>query len=415
MAEALHPSAIEQRQLEKLRKLLRIILPSNPFYRAKFRGLNVEAIACLKDFSRNYPFTAKVEIAVDQASAPPFGTNLTFPFDQYSRFHQTSGSTGIPIRWLDTEQNWRSMLQHWEIIFDAAGVGSTDRIFFAFSFGPFIGFWLAFEAACKMGALCIPGGGLGSKARLRLILENEATVVCCTPTYALRLREVAMEEGIDLSASQVRIILVAGEPGGSVAATRARIESAWPRARVSDHHGMTEVGPVTYECPRQPGVLHVIESAFFAEVIDPKNGEIKREGEEGELVLTTLDRIGSPLIRARTGDLVRSRRFTPCTCGRNDLALEGGILGRTDDMLVIRGVNIYPGAIEEIIHSIGEITEYRVNIVQGNSLAEMEVSIEPRFRLQRPASPCRTSGGLASCETCIACPRHDRLQFASAF
>jgi len=384
MAEAFHPSAIEDRQLDKLRKLLRSVLPSNQFYRTKFSEINTEAVDSLASFSRNFPFTTKTEIVADQAAAPPFGTNLSFPLDQYSRFHQTSGSTGIPIRWLDTEQNWRSMVHQWATIFDAASVGSTDRIFFAFSFGPFIGFWLAFEAACKIGALCIPGGGLGSKARLRLILENEATVLCCTPTYALRLREVADQEGVDLSGSKVRLIVVAGEPGGSDPATRHRIESAWPGARVFDHHGMTEVGPVTYECPRQPGILHVIESAFIAEVIDPKNGETRPEGAEGELVLTTLDRIGSPLIRYRTGDLVCARRFDPCTCGRTDLALEGGILGRTDDMLVIRGVNIYPSAIEEIVHSIDEVTEYRVSIGRGNALSEMSVLIEPSANCKDP-------------------------------
>jgi phenylacetate-CoA ligase len=385
MAEAPTPSAIEHRQLDKLRKLLRAVQSSNRFYQEKFRGIDTE-IESLADFTSRIPFTAKSDLVADQSTAPPFGNNLTFPLDHYSRFHQTSGSKGTPLRWLDTEQNWRAMLQHWTVIFDAGNVGATDRICFAFSFGPFIGFWLAFEAACKLGALCIPGGGLSSKARLRLILENEATVLCCTPTYALRLREVADQEGIDLSRSKLRLIIVAGEPGGSVPATRQRIETAWPGARVFDHHGMTEVGPVTFECPRQPGMLHLIESAFFAEIIDPQCGESKTEGEEGELVLTTLDRIGSPLIRYRTGDLVRSRRFTPCTCGRYDLLLEGGILGRTDDMLVIRGVNVYPSAIEEIVNSTGEIAEYRVNIFRGKPLNELCVLIEPMGDCKDPSA-----------------------------
>jgi phenylacetate-CoA ligase len=383
MAEAPTPSAIEQRQLDKLRKLLRAVHSSNRFYQGKFRGIDTE-IESLADFSSRVPFTAKSEIVLDQSAAPPFGNNLTFPLDHYSRFHQTSGSKGTPLRWLDTEQNWRAMLHHWGIIFDAANVGATDRICFAFSFGPFIGFWLAFEAACKLGALCIPGGGLSSKARIRLILENEATVLCCTPTYALRLKEVADQENIDLKGSKVRLIIVAGEPGGSVPATRQRIEAAWPGARVFDHHGMTEVGPVTYECPRHPGRLHLIESAFFAEVIDPQNGASKTEGELGELVLTTLERIGSPLIRYRTGDLVRSNRSTLCDCGRSDLLLEGGILGRTDDMLVVRGVNVYPSAIEEIINSTGEIAEYRVNVFRGKALNELTILVEPMCDCKNP-------------------------------
>src|SRR5262249_52426555 len=136
--------------------------------------------------------------------------------------------------------------------------------------------------------LCVPGGGLSSTARLRAILDNGITVLCCTPTYAIRLAEVAREEKIDLRAARVRTIIVAGEPGGSIPAVRARLTELWPGARIFDHHGMTEVGPVTYECPARAGVLHVIGSAYFAEVIKPASGQPAAKGEAGELVLTTL-------------------------------------------------------------------------------------------------------------------------------
>ena len=190
---------------------------------------------------------------------PPFGTNLTYPLTCYTRFHQTSGTTGQPLRWLDTPASWEAMVENWMDVFRAATIGAADRVYFAFSFGPFIGFWMAFESAERLGCLCLPGGGLSSVARIRAILENAATALCCTPTYAIRLGEVAAEEGIDLAESNVRRIIVAGEPGGSIPATRRHIEQLWPGARVFDHHGMTEVGPVTYECPVVPGVLHVIE------------------------------------------------------------------------------------------------------------------------------------------------------------
>src|SRR5262249_34165146 len=150
-------------------------------------------------------------------------------------------------------------------------VAPGDRFFFAFSFGPFLGFWTAFEAGLRLGCMCLPGGGQSSAARLRAILENRATVLCCTPTYAIRLGEVAAAEGIDLAAGAVRTILVAGEPGGSIPATRARIERLWPGARVRDHHGMTEIGPVSFECPARPGVLHVIEAGYLPEIIDPES------------------------------------------------------------------------------------------------------------------------------------------------
>jgi phenylacetate-CoA ligase len=206
-------------------------------------------------------------------------------------------------------------------------------------------------------------------------LDNRATVLCCTPTYAIRLGEVAAEEKLDLRTSSVKRIIVAGEPGGSIPATRKQIESLWPGARVFDHHGMTEVGPVTFECPAQPGLLHVIEDVYFAEIIDTVSGRGVSPGQTGELVLTTLARNGSPLLRYRTGDLVK--RGAKCGCGRNEMTLEGGILGRTDDMVIVRGVNVYPTAVEEIIRSCEGVGEYRVTISSAQALTEMQVEIEP--------------------------------------
>jgi phenylacetate-CoA ligase len=202
-------------------------------------------------------------------------------------------------------------------------------------------------------------------------------VLCCTPTYALHLAEAAAAEKLDLSASRVRILNVAGEPGGSIPATRQRLTNVWGGARVFDHHGMTEVGPVTYECPARPGVLHVLEDAFIAEVIDPASGRAAAPGQGGELVLTGLGRAGSPLFRYRTGDLVQTAAREVCECGSSELALEGGILGRTDDMVVVRGVNVYPGAVEEIVRSVEGVAEYQVCVGTGRALTELVLKIEP--------------------------------------
>ncbi len=210
------------------------------------------------------PFTTKQELIDDQLAHPPFGTNLTYSLDRYTHFSQTSGTTtGTPMRWLDTPESWDWMTGNWVRVYQSAGVGAGDRIFFAFSFGPFLGFWVGFEAAARIGCLAIPGGGMRSAARLRAIAETSATVLCCTPTYAIRLAEVAAEENIDMAAVKVRTLIVAGEPGGSVAATHAYISKLWRGARVVDHHGMTEIGPVSYGCPRRPGVLHVIEDSYI--------------------------------------------------------------------------------------------------------------------------------------------------------
>lgn len=378
---------ISQRQTEALQTLLRTVLPANPFYAAKFEAAGAPSkVSLLGQFYDRFPFTTKAELAADQKANPIYGTNLTYPLERYTRCHQTSGTSGTPLRWLDTPESWEWMSGNWQTIFRAANITREDTLFFAFSFGPFIGFWLAFEAALKLGCRCLPGGGMSTAARVRAILDHRATAVCCTPTYALHLAEVAAAEKIDLSASNVKTLIVAGEPGGSIPGTRARLESLWPGARVQDHHGMTEVGPVTYECPVRPRVLHVMESAYIAEIIDPATGEHVAAGQPGELVLTTLGRLGSPLIRYRTGDLVRSAVDTQCECGRSELALEGGILGRTDDMVCIRGVNVYPSAVEEILRAQGGVAEYQVQVSRRDALAEIAIQAEPDSSIADPAA-----------------------------
>ena len=372
-------ASLEAYQLARLRALLGVLLPDNVFYSRKLRTTGLDSgVASLEEFSRRAPFTLKQELVDDQVRNPPYGSNLTFPLERYTRFNQTSGTAGEPLRWLDTPESWSWMLDNWALVYEAAGVTAGARIFFAFSFGPFLGFWTAFESATRLGCLCIPGGGMRSAARLRTIIDTGATVLCCTPTYAIHLAEVADEEKIDLAAVRVRTILVAGEPGGSIPATRAHIEKLWRGARPVDHHGMTEIGPVSYECPRRPGRLHVIDSSFFAEVIDPQTGLAVGPGDVGELILTNLGRAGSPLLRYRTRDLVQRGPEGRCECGTYNLSLEGGILGRTDDMVVVRGVNVYPSAVEDILRACDGVAEYRVEIRTERSLPELRIQVEPR-------------------------------------
>ncbi|MGO8699166.1 MAG: phenylacetate--CoA ligase family protein [Limisphaerales bacterium] len=377
-------ATISTGQLAQLRRLMAALLPGNAFYRKKFAGID-PCVASLEDFSVRFPFTTKQELVEDQRAAPPFGTNLTFPAKLYTRFHQTSGTTSAPLRWLDHPESWAAMVENWKEIFLAAGIGAEDRVYFAFSFGPFIGFWLAFAAAEQLGCLCLPGGSLSSAGRLHGILENGATVLCCTPSYAVHLAEVAAREGIDLNGCAVRALIVAGEPGGSIPATRRRISELWPKAAVFDHHGMTETGPVSHQCPAEPGTLHILERAFLAEVIDAQ-GKPAREGEVGELVLTTLERIGSPVLRYRTGDLVRAKPLAQaCVCGRQSLALAGGILGRTDEMIIVRGVNIFPTAVEDVLRGFPEVAEYRVDVDGSRSLTEIKLNLEPQADCAEPA------------------------------
>ncbi len=367
-------------QSTKLEALLRAVLATNPFYRAKLDGLLPQEVS--PQTISELPFTTKNELAEDQKANPPYGTNLTYPLDDYVRLHSTSGTTGEPLRWLDTAASWQWFLDCWREIFQAAGVGAKDRVFVAFSFGPFIGFWTAFEAAQQIGALTLTGGALTTEQRLDHLLQNRATVLVCTPTYALRLAESARSRGIDLAASDIRVTLHAGEPGASVANVRNRIEDSWG-ARCIDHAGATEVGAwgVT---GRNRDHMRILETEFIAEVIDPKTAEPATADSSGvvagELVLTNLGRLGSPVIRYRTGDLVEmipaGDRCSDHPDGEPFSHLRGGILARADGMVVVRGVNVYPSAIENLIRAFPEIDEFQVTVDTVDEMAELRIEIE---------------------------------------
>jgi phenylacetate-CoA ligase len=369
---------LASRSADRLSRLIAHIYGRNPFYTRKFDAVGVRPgeLQFPQDLSK-LPFTTKQELVADQLAASPWGTDLTEPLETYTRYNQTSSTTGGPLRWLDTNESWQWMLDCWKAVYAGAKVGPGDRIFFPFSFGPFLGFWTAFEAGCQLGAHCIPAGGMSSQARLALIETLQPTVICCTPTYALRLLEVASEPGsgcADPAASSVRVLIVAGEPGGSIPSTRERIEKGWG-ARVIDHHGLTEVGPISFECWESPFALHVNEDEYICEVVDPGGQGAVPDGARGELIVTNLGRWASPLIRYRTGDLV-VRRSGSCRCGRTFAWLEGGILARVDDMVNVRGVNVYPSAVEAVVRRFAAVCEYRATVANTGALRELSLEIE---------------------------------------
>jgi phenylacetate-CoA ligase len=308
---------------------------------------------------------------------------------------------------LDTADDWRWWIEAWQYVLDAAHISPADRVLLAFSFGPFIGFWSAFDAFTARNSLVIPGGGLSSLARIEVMHLAKVTTLCCTPTYALRLAEVAAENHINLRALAVEKIIVAGEPGGSVQTTRRRIESAWD-ARLVDHGGATEVGPWGFADAEGRG-LHINEAHFLAEFISVETGHPAKEGELAHLLLTTLGRSGAPVIRYRTGDLVRPvwsnngpSRF---------VFLEGGILGRADDMLIIRGMNVYPAAVEQILHSFPEVVEYRITARKQGAMDALVIEVEDH--LQQPdriADELRLKLGLkieVRCVSAMSLPRFE--------
>lgn len=364
-------------QAVRLRSLLALVDGRNRFYTAKLAkaGVDVAGLTLPDDLGR-LPLTTKAELVADQDATPPWGTALSEPLEHYTRYNQTSSTTGHPLRWLDTTDSWQWMLECWKAVYRAARVGPTDRILFPFSFGPFLGFWTAFDAGVQLGAHCVPAGGMTSEMRLQLIRDLQPTVVCCTPTYALRLVEVA---GLDrghspLADGPVKVLIVAGEPGGSIPATRERIETGWG-ARVIDHHGLTEVGPISFECWENPGFVHLNECEYICEVLDPETGSSVPDGHQGELVVSNLGRLGSPVFRYCTRDIV-VRVTDPCPCGRTLARLEGGVVSRADDMVCVRGVNIYPTAIEAVVRTVHDVAEYRATVRSDGALGTVSVEVE---------------------------------------
>jgi phenylacetate-CoA ligase len=360
--------SLEAIQVSKLNRILsEAVSQKDGFYRKKYHAdaLRVTTLEGLK----RLPFLEKNEIDSGDGSPARFHT---YPSSAYCRFHRTSGTHGQPMPIMDTASDWQWWLDTWQYVLDAGDVTSQDIAMMAFSFGPFIGFWSANDALVARGAMVVPGGGLSTHARLNLLQQTGATVLCCTPTYALHLAETAVAHGMDVRQSSVRLLLVAGEPGGSIAEVRSRIESAWG-ARVLDHAGATEIGPWGFGSADGRGV-YVIESEFVAELIVPGTDQPAAEGDLAELVLTGLGRFGAPAIRYRTGDLVRGYRDRDADC--RFLWLDGGVIGRADDMMVIRGVNIFPTSIERIVRMFPRIGEFRMIATRQGMMDELELIVE---------------------------------------
>jgi phenylacetate-CoA ligase len=363
------PATLRRYQLDRLNRLLAETISNHAFYREKYRDLRLP-LESLDELSR-LPFLEKRELVTGGVA-----TICGLPRSRYVRLHQTSGTTGDPLQLLDTPDDWAWWLGCWQYVLDAADVGPGDTALMAFSYGPFIGFWSAHDSCVARGATVVPGGGMDSLSRLKMIGRCGASLLCCTPTYALHLAGVAADHGIDIRRSTVSRIIVAGEPGGSIPAVRERIETAWG-ARVIDHCGATELGAWGVGSRDGRGV-HVIESEFIAERIvfsdDCPGGRPAADGELAELVLTGLGRLGGPAIRYRTGDLVRGRQSDDSQ--NRFLYLDGGVVGRGDSMVVIRGVNVFPSSIDAIVRRVAGDAEYRVTQCHQAAMADLRVEIE---------------------------------------
>ena len=368
--KSLDRESLARLQLDKLNALLEAILPENAFYADKLRGIKLP-MESLEQFNA-LSITTKSELTTEDQSDQP--ANLTWPVENYVRFHQTSGTHGRPLAVYDTSDDWAWWIDCWQYVLDSAGVTTADRALLAFSFGPFIGFWSAHSALEARGALVLPGGGMSTAARLELAKRTRATVLLATPSYALRMAEVAEEQGIDVAQLAIRTIIVAGEPGGSMPGVRDRIEAVW-QATVIDHAGASEVGPWGYADSARRG-LHILESEFLAEFVAVETGQQAVAGDLARLIITPLGRQGMPVIRYDTGDLVRP--FWPGEGPDHNVLLEGGVLGRADDMMIIRGMNIFPSSVEEILRGFPDVIEFRLTAGTAGTMDKLTVEVEDR-------------------------------------
>src|SRR5437879_8216580 len=377
--ETMTRDQIEALQTRKLKNLVAWTQASVPWHAARFSkaGVTADSIGGLKDLQR-IPMMTRDEWLQAQPQSPPYGPLLAAPEEKAVRYHLTSGTTGrIPLQVLDSMKDWEWIAEMWCYGFWGFGVRPPDTVFFAFSYGTFVGFWGAHYAAEKIGCMVLPGGNMTTEARVKQILGMKATVVCSTPTYALRMAQEAKAMGVDLASSAVKRLILSGEPAGSIPATKKLIEDQWG-AKAADTAGMTEVGTImVFECEKQPGGTHIIEDHYIEEVVDPETGEPVGYGELGERLITSFGRGFIPVLRYRTRDLVVRVPASGCACGRTFDLYEGGIRGRVDDMKLVRGTNVYPRAVEAIVRDFKDIYEFRIRLYTADGRQdEIEVLVE---------------------------------------
>jgi phenylacetate-CoA ligase len=368
--------ALSRLQLRRLRAQVAHAARRSPFYRRKLKAARVRPaeIRTLDDL-RRLPFTTKDELKDNQLRQPPWGDVLAVPLADVVRVHLTSATTGRPLAFLDTAEDWHGFYHSYARSLYAFGIRRTDMVMAAFSYGPWIGYWSGFYAAQDLGCLVYPVGGLSTEQRLDALLAYPITVLGCTPSYALFLGEQAARRGIDLAKdTKLRITWHTGEPGASIPATRARIESAFG-ARAYDLPGLTEIAAWGFECEARSGLTHVHEDYVYPEVLDEDERPVK-PGERGELVFTSLYRKAMPLLRYRTRDVVQlaARR---CPCGRTLIAFEGGVLARLDDMKKVRGIIVYPRRIEELVRPHRDVDEFQIVFRRRDGLDDILVRVDP--------------------------------------
>jgi len=379
--ETLPPSKLREVQWLKLKRILGWAYNHSPFYRDKFdqAGIQPEDIQSWDDLP-NIPLTSKTEwLAAQGSDCIEFGKMVAVDESEVVRYHQTSGTTGTPIRLGFSHRDWNCWLECWGYGLAACSLTREDRVLVCFPFNLFVGWWGGQDAARLLRCRVYSGGGMSTVQRLQVIQDHKITVLMGSPSYLLQLALVAKSElGWRPHELQVGKLICGAEPGGSIPAMRRRLERAWG-AEVFDHLGASEVGPWGYECSSHPGGVHICESFFLMELLDPETYEPTLPGQLSRVVVTSLEKYTQPVIRFDLKDLVRPAEEA-CPCGRTFRWVEGGILGRADDLMKIRGVLFSPRAVEDVVRSFDQITDYRIIVSRKGALDELTLKAETSVR-----------------------------------
>ena len=377
--ETLPPEKLLELQLKKFKSIFSWAYEHSKFYHRLYAEAGIEPgdIRTFEDI-RKIPKVEKSMMRAIQGKEPyPYGDMLCVPLERVTIYHQTSGTTGQPVYQADSWQDWDWWAEAWACLLYAQGYRDYDRLFLPFGYNIFVAFWGAHYGAEKLGCEVVPGGVLNTEGRILKMQELRATAMAATPTYVLGMADTARRKlGIDPAKDlQIRRITVAGEAGGSVPATKKRMEEAWG-AKVYDHVGATEIGAWSFECTNQSG-LHINEALFLVEIEDIDSGEIITEpGRRGKMVITALDRMAQPCIRFDSKDVIE---WSPdkCECGRTFRLLKGGVVGRADDITKVKGVLLAPTSIEEVVRSIPELSdEYEVLVTKKGDLDDITLKVE---------------------------------------
>jgi phenylacetate-CoA ligase len=379
--ETLPYEKLRQLQLSKFKKIFKWAYDNSKFYRKIYETAGIEPgdIRKFEDIHK-VPKIEKSMLRQAQGKDPyPYGDILSVPLEDVSTYRQTSGTTGQPVYWADTWEDWECGVEGYCYALYAQGYRDNDRLFLPFGYNIFYAFWSAHYAGEKLGCEVVPGGVLNTEARILKMQEVRATAMAATPTYALALADTAKTK-LGLNPPEdlfIRKITVAGEPGGSIPATRKRLQEAWG-AKVYDQVGTTETGHWGWECQEQSGI-HINDALMLVEIEDLETGKIIDEpGKKGRMVITNLNRFAQPCIRFDSKDVIQLKP-DPCGCGRTFRQLEGGVIGRSDDITKVKGVLFAPSACEEVIRSIPELgDEYQIIVNRIGYEDDITIKLEAK-------------------------------------